>query len=118
MPLDGRKGSKAPPLKRMEMEDEETQLMIRVINRLRNLKRVKVSLMKLHPKRSYTFSKSILIAMLPPLPLFLNMEWIISCTIMALSTPFCPGTKAVWRGETKPKRIGLNLATIILETIL
>lgn len=50
MPLDGRKGSKAPPLKRMEMEDEETQLMIRVIKQLGNLKRVKVSLIKLYSK--------------------------------------------------------------------
>ena len=52
MPLDRRKDSKAPPLKRMEMEDEETQLMIRVIHWLGNLKRAKVSLIKLHSKWS------------------------------------------------------------------
>lgn len=50
MPLDERKGFKTPPLKRMDIEDEETQLIIRVIKWQRNLKRVKASLIKLHSK--------------------------------------------------------------------
>ena len=52
IPLDGRKGSKAPQLNKMEIDEEETQLIIKVISWLGILKRVRVSLMKLHSSRS------------------------------------------------------------------
>ena len=52
IPLDGWKGSKAPPLNKMEMDKKETQLIIKVIGWLGILKRVRVSLIKLYSSRS------------------------------------------------------------------
>ncbi|KAK9989840.1 hypothetical protein SO802_030079, partial [Lithocarpus litseifolius] len=44
MPLDGRKGSKAPPLKSTVMEKDVTQLMIRELRRHGNLKRDRIGI--------------------------------------------------------------------------
>ena len=52
IPLDGRKGSKAPSLKRMEIDEEGTQLIISLIRWLGNRKRERLSLIKLHSSRS------------------------------------------------------------------
>ena len=65
-----------------------------------------------------SFSKSILIAMKPSLPCFLNMVWTNSWTIMALSTPFLLGTKAVCRGETSWFKTQWSRAIMSLVMIL
>ena len=52
MPLKGRKGSRAPPLYKTEMEEVKTQLIIRETSWLGNLKKAKVSQIKLHSRWS------------------------------------------------------------------
>ena len=58
-------------------------------------------LTKLHSSLSYAFSKSILSAIYHTFPLVLPILWIISWTIIALSTPFLLGTKAIQRISIK-----------------
>lgn len=118
----GGKGSNAPPLQRMEIEEVETQFIIRDISCFENLNKPRMSQIKLYSSRSYAFSRSILTAINPHLPLFLDMVWISSWTMMTLSIPFLPRKKEVWSGKTRLARRGLSLAIkifyIILYTVL
>lgn len=94
MPLEGRNGSRQPPLKRREEETDDRQLMISSTKLLGKLTLRRISQIKLHSILSYDFSRSILMAIRPFFPLVLPIEWINSWTMMKLSTPLLFGIKA------------------------
>ena len=85
IPRDGLKARSLPLLKSIETKVEEIQSIIMAVRFEGKLKCTRTSLIKLHSRQSKVFSRSILNAIVPYLPLFFSIAlWSFNLNIVDL----------------------------------